>query len=52
MHLSVEKESELLTFIKSQGLPYTKGCAFYEFTHSSEDISEDKEVLLMNVINY
>ena len=30
---------------------YKPNCAFFEFTHDSEDISEDKEVILMNKVS-
>ena len=30
---------------------YKPNCAFFEFTHDSEDISEDKEVILMKKVS-
>lgn len=56
LRLSVEDDSELLTFIESkmdphqQKLIFHRGNTFYEFTHESEDISAKKEVVLMDVV--
>ena len=51
-HLKIEQDCELLMFIDSHDhiRPYKRGNAFYEFSHESEDISEDEEVLLMDVV--
>ena len=48
----VGKDCELKEFVeKEKKLPFTRGCAFFEFVHDVESISEDKEVVLMNKVN-
>ena len=46
----VKEDSQLHAFIKEKGKQYWRGCAFYEFSHESEDISVNKEVLLLDMV--
>ena len=46
----VGKDCELKEFVEEKKLPFTRGCAFFEFIHDVESISEDKEVVLMNKV--
>lgn len=44
-------DCELCEFIeRHKKLTYKPGCAFYEFKNDKEDISERKEVLLMDKV--
>ena len=42
----VEENCSLREFVEQQGLEYKRGCAYYEFKEYTENISEDKEVVL------
>ena len=48
----ITEDCELRTFIESKRLTYKRGCAFYEFSHESEDISENREVLLRDIVSH
>lgn len=46
----VERNCALKEFIEDKGLFFTRGLAFYEFTHSVESITEDKELIIMSKV--
>ena len=50
----VSHNSELRDFVENElKLEFKRGCAFYEFVHDFEDISEEKDVILKDkVSNY
>ena len=49
--LKVKKACQLQKLVENDcGLTYLRGCAFYEFSHKTEDISKDKEMLLMSKV--
>ena len=49
--LNVKKESQLDELIEDEyHLPYVRGCAFYEFSHDTEDVSKEKEVIVMSKV--
>ena len=49
--LQVKKVCQLQKFVEDDcGLTYVRGCAFYEFSHKTEDIDKDKEVILMSKV--
>lgn len=49
--IKVTEDCELQEFIESHcKLPFKSGCAFFEFINKEEDISEKKEVLLMDKV--
>ena len=43
----VDRDCSLKKFVNEKDLEFRRGCAFYEFKQYSEDISKDKEVVLM-----
>lgn len=45
--LTVTKDCDLRTFIESNKKEFYRGCAFYQFTNENEDISDDKEIILL-----
>lgn len=50
--LKVKQECQLNDLVENEyGLTYERGCAFYEFSHESEDINNDKEVILMHKVS-
>ena len=49
--LDIERNCELREFIEEQQLAFKTGCAFYEFEHDFEYISDDKRLLLMNEVS-
>ena len=48
--LKVTMDSELREYIESNKLTYKSGCTFFEFKSDKEDISERKEVILMDKV--
>ena len=49
--LSVSQDCSLVVLIeKIHKRKYRPGCAFFEFTHESEDIRKGKEVILMSKV--
>ena len=48
--LDVNKDCELREFIERSDRHFKSGCAFYQFTHEIEDISDDKEIVLMKKV--
>lgn len=48
----VEKNSELREFVKTQreNQVYKQGCAYYEFQNERENVTEDKELILMHKV--
>ena len=48
--LDVNEDCELREFIERSGRPFKRGCALYQFTHEIEDISDDKEIVLMKKV--
>ena len=50
--ISVTQDCELREFVeKNNKLPFTRGCAFYEFTHEMELILDHKEVVLLDEVS-
>ncbi len=47
--LKVNKESKIRDFVEAKGLPYTKGCAFYELTSRKEGhkVQPYKKIMIM-----
>lgn len=51
--LHVTKDCSLSELIEDiYNLKFRPGCAFFEFAHKREDISEGKEVILMSKVSY
>ena len=48
--LDVNEDCELREFVEKSGRPFKRGCAFYEFTHDIEDISDGREIVLMKKV--
>lgn len=46
----VERDCALKEFIEEKGITFARGLAFYEFTHSVESITEDKELIIMSKV--
>ena len=47
----VNIDCELREFLEEQQLEFKRGCAFYEFVHDFERISEDQEIILMEEVS-
>ena len=48
----VQKDCELREFIENEcNLKFERGCAFYEFTHDVEKISENQEVVQVKQVS-
>ena len=48
----VEKDCQLLDFIKSKQLDSQRGCAYYEFGSDPEDIPRGIKIVLKSVVSY
>ena len=48
--LPVKQPCQLQEFIDTCGLTFEPGCTFFEFSHKTEDISSDREVILMTKV--
>ena len=49
---TISDASELREFIEEQSLEFKRRQIFYEFKHSFESISEDQELLILDVGSY
>ena len=48
----VSRDCELRDFVKNElKQEYMRGCAFYEFVHDFEDISEDKQLIFKDEVS-
>lgn len=51
--LAVKVDCSLIELIEeTHKRKFRPGCAFFEFTHQQEDISEDKEIIIMSTKVY
>ena len=49
--LHVSEDCDLATLLRKQGFTLQPGGIFYEFTRSKENITEEKEVVLMDKVS-
>lgn len=49
--LHVSEDCDLSTLLRKQGFTFQPGGVFYEFTRSKENITEEKEVVLMDKVS-
>ena len=50
-HLHVSRDCSLIELIEDiNGLKFRQGCAYFEFTNEEEDITRDKQVILMRTV--
>ena len=47
--LNVDSDCQLREFLESRKLNFWRGCAYYEFTHEIEHVSEVKQLIFMKV---
>ena len=47
----MSEDSDLATLLKKKGLAFQPGGVFYEFSRSKENITEEKEVVLMDKVH-
>ena len=47
----MSEDCDIATLFKKQDLPFQPGGVFYEFTRSKENITEEKEVVLMDKVH-
>ena len=48
--LHVSEDCDIATLIKNQGFTFQSGGVFYEFTRHKENITEEKEIVLMDKV--
>ena len=46
---NVDNDCQLREFLESKKLKFWRGCAYYEFTHEMEHVSEVKQLMFMKV---
>ena len=47
----IKSDCELREFLKEKQLEFKRGCAFYEFLHEYERISEDQVIILKKEVS-